>query len=251
MSIPRALLSVDWDYFFPLFNADPKLWGLYDWGHRDAGKFFIEMIWGIRAEGFIKNGLPLPGTSGAEKTFWDRFTFHPTAKLYIAESHVDAIKPEVHGGYMSEVWNYDAHHDCGYEKKIVLSKLDNVDCGNWMLGYRKLFKSKLHVRYPEWRSTKQACKEATPSFKPNTRMIDDMKEKNPLMFRNVFLCRSGGWSPAWLDKDFLNFIDACPVREKIFMDDSVRTARDYSNHFSSTDFATGQPAEKEESVQSS
>ena len=34
-------------------------------------------------------------------------------------------------------------------------------------------------------------------------------------FDRVFLCRSGGWSPSWLDPKFNAFVQACPVEEKI------------------------------------
>lgn len=69
----KRLLSVDWDYFFPELSFDPDKWMLYDWGHRDVGNFFLDTLWYNRAAGFLMNNLPIPGTSGQEKRFWDRF----------------------------------------------------------------------------------------------------------------------------------------------------------------------------------
>jgi hypothetical protein len=81
------ILSVDWDFFFPVPNADPQLWALYDWQQGENPFFSSGFVWVTRATGFTMNGLPLPGTTGEEQTFWSRFRFKEDCWLWVAESH--------------------------------------------------------------------------------------------------------------------------------------------------------------------
>src|SRR5262245_1982306 len=88
------LLSIDWDYFF----FDKSGYGdiaLYDWGHQES-KLYIEMLWEIRASAFIRRDLPLPQTTGDERTFWDSIRVVENAPLYYGESHLMAVDPLVY-----------------------------------------------------------------------------------------------------------------------------------------------------------
>lgn len=112
----KTLLSVDWDFFFPNPFDGARMPGenllLWDWNKRES-PFHIETIWTSRAAGFLANGLPLPQLHPSHTIFARRFRFSPHTKLYLAESHSQAVRPEIRLG-VNRVMSFDAHHDCGY-----------------------------------------------------------------------------------------------------------------------------------------
>jgi hypothetical protein len=224
------LLVVDWDYFWPdLGGSGHSDWPLYDWGHSET-PFGIHGAWDFRAQSFFRAGRELPMTTGEEKTFWSRFKFSPSAKLYVAESNARAVTPEVAEG-VRELWLYDAHHDSGYKirttprnknlkyKNYSVQQLNALvtagrwHCDDWMIFYYSVG-TELHVRYPEW-------KEWALNVEPYAgipqnfldRDFDDPEEETPV-FDRVFLCRSGAWTPPWVDPAFRQFISDCPVEPR-------------------------------------
>jgi hypothetical protein len=227
MNLPNfhKLLVVDWDFFFmDKAGSDDREALLYDWGHREA-PFFIETLWPNRAEGFIGNNLPLPGTTGEEIGFWNRFRFDPHAKLYFAESNSRAINTTIVSAtdYFTQVWLYDAHHDAGYRHNgQTVRKLTTEGrwtCEDWMVLYSAIG-AKLHVRYPTWKTWAFEM-EPKPMVRVD-RKFDDGKppalDRRPITFDRVFVCRSGAWVPSWLDANFKQFIDACPVQDRTCLD---------------------------------
>jgi hypothetical protein len=213
----RNILSVDWDFFFPEYGWNPKhpYWLLYDWGHREA-PFFINGVWDSRAEGFLHNNLPLPGLSGEQTTFWNRFYFRRGAKLYTAESHSQCVQQDWLQALA--VWNYDAHHDLGYHKKDIDQVLKGVNrCDNWLLTYT-LLGVKVEVRYPYWKTraveveTRPPC---LPSHLENSwvRCSLDDGATSGVEFDAVFVCRSGAWVPPWLDSEYQLFLNSCPLKQ--------------------------------------
>jgi hypothetical protein len=207
------LLSVDFDYFFPMPHG--KAEGetvqemfLYDWGHREA-PFFAEMIWSIRKDAFDGRGVPLPMTSGWEERFWPRFTFAPKAKFYLADSHLDIIREPVIRD-ITEIWNFDAHHDCGYngEEDNYIFRGGPYDCGNWGVYAHFARNIRLYQRYPYWHRS-YVTRDKPPIW------ITHVGKEFPaadLVFDRVFLCRSSAWVPPWVDDRFEKFRRACPLR---------------------------------------
>jgi hypothetical protein len=211
----RRLLSIDWDYFFPEKTNDPHEWPLYDWGHRDGGGFFLNDIWYHRAEGFLANDLPLPGTTGVEKTFWDRFQFTPDCRLYIADSHMHIYNRSVFNG-ITEAWSYDAHHDAGYTDMTPQQFLDRdqVSCADWTVAYKLVRDIDTKVFYPKWRDWAMEYEKAM--ILPVERQVDDEAVVDG-KFHRIFLCRSGGWTPPWVDENFEAFVKTCPVDKHIML----------------------------------
>jgi hypothetical protein len=219
------LLVIDWDYFFPCYTQpDHPHWQLYDWGHSESRSFFYDFVWYLRAEGFERYKLPLPGTSGEEKTFWERFSFHPEAVLYHADSNAFALEEPLRAGvpenYVIEsLWLFDAHHDAGYGAGAFREVLENqrVACDDWMLGYYLFFNNAeplidFRMRYPAWKTW---ALEAEPEPKmPLNRQLDEGKTIKQPTFHRVFLCRSGAWTPPWLDSDYATFLEAAPISKK-------------------------------------
>ncbi len=207
----KRVLSVDWDFFFPE-SMNPDEWHLYDWGHREA-LFFIDHIWGTRAAGFVAAGKPLPGTSGDEVGFWNRFKFAPNAKLFISETHshmqhtdvVDAV------GYGAQILSFDAHHDCGYAAEKRDNTRDDFDCGNWFLPYKWHLDATMKVIYPAWKHDAME-KEPKPAVKVVREFDTGFSVKQP--FDVVFICRSGAWAPPWIDPQFFELAAQCPVKDR-------------------------------------
>lgn len=95
-----------------------------------------------------------------------------------------------------KIWNFDQHHDCGYNKSDNQSPFH---CGNWAIDRRKI--AEYHLVYPEWRRKNPEKFELVPpttiSFEPR-----DLPE-----FDVVFVCRSSAWTPSWCDLSWMSFLD--------------------------------------------
>ena len=204
------LLSVDWDFFFPVPEIDKEF--LYDWGHSENPSIPNSILWNIRGVDFIQRNKPLPLTSGEELNFWERFCFVPDVALYYADSHFNIYSAKVRKN-ITEIWNFDAHHDSYQTEKQMLDK-GLITCENWAT----LFSSigiKVNTVYPQWK--KWAIKEDKPKGTIEKRRVDN-KNKFQEHFDRIFVCRSGAWTPPWIDKYFWDFITKCPVKNKIKID---------------------------------
>ncbi|HZU14889.1 MAG TPA: hypothetical protein VFB58_18785 [Chloroflexota bacterium] len=211
------LLSVDWDYFVPSIDLEfagdagaPVPYAL------STGEYFsddmLDALWDSRAAALLSRRIPLPGTSGEEESFWDRFSLAPDAALYYADSHAQAAHALFRAG-ISEVWNYDAHHDCGYEGALDdVERLGWVGCANWMCYYGRRGAT-LHVRYPAWRA--DAARRELEPLCPVDRAVGN---DPPCRFDVVFVARSSAWTPHWLDHAFMRLLDGAPVTRRICLD---------------------------------
>lgn len=213
----QNILSIDWDFFFPEWgwNSKHPHWLLYDWSYREA-PWFITSAWDDRAVGFLKNNLPLPGTGGEQLSFWNRFHFRRGAKLYTAESHSQCMQQDWLQAQC--VWNYDAHHDLGYnksDKDLILKGINR--CDNWLLTYA-LLGAKIEVKYPRWKTGAMKVETRPPGLPQHLenswvrRSMDDGKTPG-VEFDTVFVCRSGAWVPPWLDVDYQAFLNSCPLKQ--------------------------------------
>jgi hypothetical protein len=212
------LLSIDFDFFFPLPDDRREQFTFYDWAQRDSMLFGSETLWYMRAEGFLLFNKPLPMTSGEEIGFWNSFKLAPGAKLFLADSHVYAydrpVREALEPIYQSEVVNFDAHHDCGYGTSIAkLLQNKRVTCDNWMMGYSALG-AKVRVVYPEWR--RHSIADSDPSRRVR-RATHKAGQRYSAVFDHVFICRSGAWVPTWIESCFWNFVRECPIKTKPIM----------------------------------
>lgn len=213
----RVVLSVDWDYFFPLPDDPIERMRFYDWCHLEVPLFIQPApVWVARAAAFLAAGRPLPGTSGEEHAFWKRFKFAPDARMFYADSHSKMVTLSGDERYLSaprrsvKVISYDAHHDGGYEPYR-----DVIDCASWTLAWPEV-----EVRYPPWRRTLD-CE--APPLNVSLRRRVDKGSRTLAPISDVFVCRSGAWTPPWVDRAFFEFLVMCPV-EKIqpVMDDCTQ-----------------------------
>jgi hypothetical protein len=205
------LLSVDWDFFFPIPRRDPHF--LYDWEHSELYAFYLNELWGIRAAGFLEFEHKLPKTSGDEFSFWSRFKFTEGAVVYFADSHSQAASREVVMD-VDEVWNFDAHHDAYHTVREAL-KIGHTDASDWTAMYAYQL-AKINTFYPSW------WWDRYPKPKVPMRVSIDHKQDFRRAFDRVFICRSGAWTPTWVEDRFWMFLNACPVKQKIALDNMQR-----------------------------
>src|SRR5262245_29655343 len=225
----RTVLVVDWDFWFrnPLEAGDRRdgerdVLLLYDWGHREA-PFFIEHIWAIRAAAFMRRDLPLPQMEGGWQVFAQRFRFAKRCELTYADSNSYAgLLPRC-----SDVWLYDAHHDC-YKIGPSLSawaaahtKDGSVtfSCEDWM-AIHALQGARLHHRFPAWRVDARTgvCLDYDARMVATMHLdgkVADAAHDPETVIDHVFVCRSGAWVPPWCDGDFHQFLNtfAMPARQ--------------------------------------
>jgi len=192
------ILSVDWDYFFPCMDN-------YDWCHSERS-FMLDLIWSTRVGAFdlltkqkaIETLVPKD-----YEEFWAKMRFAFPQQLIIAETHVDLY--HILSGCVSvSIWNFDAHHDLGYEN-------DNrrLNCGNWanhLLKEERM--GEYHVIYPSWRKEFPETKNEYMSINNTMRRVEIHHEipKLPL-FNVIFICRSSAWTPPWRDNCWMKFIN--------------------------------------------
>ena len=129
------------------------------------------------------------------KAFWSSVCSDiAPALLAITESHKDLYDIlEVNKFKNCHVFNFDAHHDLGYDKRKV------IDCGNWAgKALDKGLIKEYTLFYPTWR---QADLEEFPKH------IDyHICLPEPRLYPIVHICRSSCWTPSWADHHWLWFI---------------------------------------------
>jgi hypothetical protein len=209
----QNLLVVDFDYFFPIKQGDE----LYDWSHSETMGFMLTGVWVIRAAQFDRAGVTRPRMNNEWIDWWERFKISDDATLYYGDSNVLALREEVRHSAAhrtAQVWLFDAHHDSGYRENRDLAAIMKdltFSCEDWMVGYKLLNQSELHVRYPDWKAWAMTA-EPKPLVEVD-RQVHTIDNHPDVVFDTVFVCRSGGWTPPWCDHDFTDFITDAPVNE--------------------------------------
>lgn len=214
----KCLLSVDWDYF--IYTRDK--WGSYIENSKSLIDFWYKRYIRARARGEnIQEAFQL---SSEFNTFWNKikkhFEFSKSTKVYVSDSHVLSYKIAKENNCRT-VYLFDAHADLGYGG---LSSLNfEVNCSNWL---GKLLKDKqiaeAHIFYSPYTAEKpEHFKPMNNIFSIRYSDFDDLAGKR-IKASAVHICRSGAWTPPWLDDKFFQFVDAlglpyetadCPERK--------------------------------------
>ena len=190
----KTLVTVDWDFFV---NERPE----WDMGHRE-NLLFLKMLWSTRG-GLVDKMV----TSGDEDGFWSRLREELAVSgkgrllepLWVSDSHCYAYSL-LEG--VSRVVLFDAHHDCWTGEN------GQVMCDNWLRTWLKgSSRRKATWVRPPWLNAK-VC-----------RLPEDMEGRVEAVTYGkgmelaleglvaVHACRSGCWTPPWLDKAFLGFLE--------------------------------------------
>jgi hypothetical protein len=206
----KALITVDWDFFV---REDP----LWDIQHNETG-LYINTLWHLR--GHLIDAMK---TDGNEKGFWKalqkQVDLHDVP-VYVSESHSFAFqvillhRPEL-------VISYDTHHDLWPRAKND----PDVFCHNWLRAYLQTFQ---HARaiwvYPE---------HSAGQFRmPEDKIARRCKRRPPenrlpasLQIEAIHICRSGAWTPPWLDEAFGKFVGETERFSKFRYVDEVKDAQ--------------------------
>ena len=201
------ILSVDWDFFIPTVDA-------FDLGHHES-EFFLSALWHTR--GYLIDQMK---TSGQEDTFWEKMreiVDLQTTEIKISESHLSAFRlVETSNEHLILV---DAHHDCW----PFDARKKRVACANWVAAWIKLGRHALGIeRTVIWVvPSKEHSKMFEGTIQPGVRkniLIIHMGQLGKVLFEDkinvVHACRSGCWTPPWLDKNWLAFLKASGLEIK-------------------------------------
>ncbi|PJI09471.1 MULTISPECIES: arginase [Clostridium] len=198
----NVLLSIDWDYFIPIrrewcgsyLESSKKvqaLWYKRYFAYKDMGRNIVNEV----------------RVSNTINKFWGNinnvFDIKNDVNLYVTDSHKWSydIAKEYDCKY---VFNIDAHSDLGYEG--IKSFMFEVNCSNWLgklLG-NNISKGASILYSPYTYENKDEFDEINRKFPINYCNLDDVKKDTNVSV--IHICRSGMWTPPWIDKYFYSFI---------------------------------------------
>lgn len=191
----NVLITIDFDFFVPE-NPD------WDISHSES-PLYLDIIWAAR--GYLIDQMK---TSGEEKKFPIK-TFNNIERLFISESHA-SVYPLLHN--YKTVYLVDTHHDVWHPSNKQLSS-GSVDCGNWAWWWLSMDPSHKLI----WIRPKHSYFELPKVG----RLLSQIKIKHyqPSMtfphITDIHICRSGCWTPPWLDMDFIRFVRSFNVQNPI------------------------------------
>ena len=208
----KNLLSIDWDYFIYTRNC---LGSCLENKRSLIDFWYKRYIQAINRGEDIQKAFQL--SSDLHK-FWPKikkyFKFAKNIKVYVSASHALSYKIAEENNCKA-VYLFDSDADLGYGG---LSSLNfEVNCSNWL---GKLLKDKkteeAYIFYSPY------TMEKPDYFKP---MNNIYKIKSYCNFNDldgkcikvsaIHICRSGAWTPPWLDKKFYKFVDALGLPYKL------------------------------------
>lgn len=209
------LLTVDWDWFW---NEPADI----DWGHREGGPFFENLIWSVRSVGAGMSGISLREVMSKDVDprpdgFWEKLVklgFDlQSAKLTISDSHMyaaQAFAPVL--GALSvgsrRIVNIDAHHDLGYGSPKIRKMWDEgkVEAGGWLGFLIRVMGCSADIVYPSWKGLRERIPRTKEARRAEVRVFG---QGDPVPGGSVLalhVARSPAWSPPWGDDGFRSFV---------------------------------------------
>jgi hypothetical protein len=210
--VTHVLLTIDWDTFVNI-TTDVDLAGY-------ETALNLKMAWLYRYRLMEKMQL-----LGEERLFWQRlacqFDVLSAVDLYVSDSHTLAYALAERVDHVILV---DRHHDCYRWPVVDLVPVEavSVDCGNWAAAWlSRSLQRTLHWVYPDRHSPK-GCAEVMHTVLPPddprqrrwsarslTAFLDDPAHPylNTTKQLTLHVCRSGCWTPPWLDHQFKAFLE--------------------------------------------
>jgi len=209
----KCLLSIDWDYFI---YGEKGTMG----SHIENNRSLIDLWYKryiqekIRGEDIQKSFQ----ISSELDTFWKKvkkyFKFAEDIKVYVSDSHSLSYNIAKENN-CTIVYLFDSHADLGYGG---LSSLDfELNCSNWL---GKLLKEKqvikAYIFYSPYTAEKpEYFNPMNSSYNIAYHDFNDFDNNNSIKVSAIHICRSGAWTPPWLDRKFTQFIDDLEIPYKI------------------------------------
>lgn len=195
-------ISVDWDYFVPENRA-------WDMSHAES-PMYMDILWQTRLA--LMDEMKVVDEA---KTFWtwvQSWCSLDVTDVWVSESHGAAIiDPELRN--VDVLVLFDQHHDCWPHKG---RNTDHIFCDTWVRGWlenddtRKVIWVRPDYQPPyinperSFSLPKDLKRRFTcvnrPDFNAQVLGLQDVKVSA------VNICRSGAWTPPWLDPQFLDFV---------------------------------------------
>ncbi|NLM46463.1 MAG: arginase [Firmicutes bacterium] len=205
----KCLLSIDWDYF--IYTRDNR--GTHLENTRSMIDLWYKKFLQAKARG--EDMQKAYRLSPEVDAFWPkikkRFKLDADTKAYVSDSHALSYKIAKEEN-CTVVYLFDAHADLGYGG---LSSLNfEVNCSNWLgkllkegqINEANIFYSPYTVEKPEYFNPMNSIY--------NIRYLDFSNFKQDVAVSAIHVCRSGAWTPPWLDNKFKQFIDGMGIPYK-------------------------------------
>lgn len=197
-----AFLTVDWDYFIPCtYEQVEEL-------EEDMGADGIEDWWSFR---YLSREMKCTPEA---TSFWGYMWPKKPKTACVSESHL-AAHHLLKDRECDEIVLVDQHHDCYTEGGGPgCDNAVDVTCGNWARIWLEADpKRRMTWVRPDWLVFDQR-------FRWDDRVPSHLKERVSLVTMAAFraevkyytfvepahICRSGGWTPPWLDRNFKDFV---------------------------------------------
>lgn len=193
----RTLVTIDWDFFVP----ERLEW---DMGHSET-LLFLKMLWHSRYR--YRDEMV---TDGNERTFWQSAIGKAAldnckGPVFVSDSHLFAydVAKKIRAG---RVVNIDAHHDCWPVDMTPTGP--TIGCHNWLRAYQDLSGCAVqwiapahsHVRDDDHKDLHNGGLSWSHSLLAAALLVNSDDEVT------IHICRSGCWTPPWLDEQFRQFV---------------------------------------------
>ncbi|HHW47510.1 MAG TPA: arginase [Clostridiaceae bacterium] len=207
----KCLLSIDWDYFI---HTKKENWNSYLENDKNTVKLWYKRYIQSKAQGKdIKKFFLL---SSEIIVFWNKvkeyFQFEKNTKILVSDSHALSYNIAKENN-CNTVYLFDAHADLGYGG---LSALDfEVNCANWLgqLLKDKIVKRAYIIYSPFTVEKPEYFKHMNSVYNIKYRRLKELGKG--INVSVIHICRSGAWTPPWLDNRFYQFISASGIPYEI------------------------------------
>ncbi|OFI04985.1 hypothetical protein CLOACE_20010 [Clostridium acetireducens DSM 10703] len=196
------LLSIDWDYFIPI----KREWcGSYIENNKNK-----VILWYKRYIEYKRRGYDLQTLIKVDSRvnyFWKNikryFIFNKNTKVFVSDSHKFSYSIAKKNKCLN-VYNFDAHSDLGYGGLKSLNF--ELNCGNWLGKLLKdnIIKGANIIYSPYTYESKEEFEEINNTY--NVEYLE-LKDINKIPISFIHICRSGTWTPPWLDDKFEKFVN--------------------------------------------
>lgn len=190
-------ITIDWDFFVP---EDPQ----WDIQHAES-LMYLNMLWEARL-GLVD----LIKLHESVRTFWDwllgLLDIHDTS-MTISDSHAWVFR-DPYILHSDRIVLFDQHHDCwAREKDDVANNV--IRCHTWARAWLEADEEREFVWvHPDWLDLDLMPLDF--AIAPRIQVVahkDVTKETLGEDLASIHICRSGCWTPPWLDPDFIKFVE--------------------------------------------